>query len=394
MVSSLTAGRQSTDVKVQPRICLLFEDHWDQCITKTFKFDSLKLKESSEALTLEHMRELTSLRARSVGKAGAQEGLGFKDWTTTYFEQYITFLANLMEKAEAVLEQGDNCTFEYTSPLAGQPKTFYKLKGLQVELAMALLLYASALRQQAYTVVTSLEVTSLESSEPNNLKEDHTDHLAAATLLRKAAGIYDHVKDTILVGIRDDLPPDRPAEVLPSMVEVLSKATLAEAQAVTANRAEMKGTSPSLVTALHRGTSDMFEEAAGVLKQHTGDFNTISQNLRKFLALSSTLHELRAWKAWAAYERSQQSPGVSVANLQAASQCIRECLPVVEEHAKWRQVFQAEARQVDEQLEICDRERQVVYFQSVAKQPSKLPLAKVIVNAIKYEPKQLFHSFI
>ncbi len=49
-------------------------------------------------------------------------------------------------------------------------------------------------------------------------------------------------------------------ELLPSIAAALSRLTLAEAQAVTAHRAELRGSSPSLVAALHVGTAGVSVE--------------------------------------------------------------------------------------------------------------------------------------
>ena len=105
----------------------------------------------------------------------------------------------------------------------------------------------------------------------------------------------------------------REAELLPALARALCQACLGEAQAVTAARAETKGSSPAIVAALHRAASNLFEAAAQELKPRTAEY---SEQLRKFLALSSELHQARARKAAAAMQSADGHPGVALSDLQ------------------------------------------------------------------------------
>lgn len=66
------------------------------------------------------------------------------------------------------------------------------------------------------------------------------------------------------------LPCCRPAELVAGMSACLEKMCIAEAQALTALRAEQKGNSNGVIASLHVGASDMFETASKILKQNTG----------------------------------------------------------------------------------------------------------------------------
>lgn len=69
---------------------------------------------------------------------------------------------------------------------------------------------------------------------------------------------------------------------------------LAEAQSVTAHRAGQRGSPAGLVAGLWVGAWELWENAAKTLKENTGDFNTVSDRLRRFLAISGALARARA----------------------------------------------------------------------------------------------------
>ena len=54
--------------------------------------------------------------------------------------------------------------------------------------------------------------------------------MEAATLFRKASGVFQHMAQNILVPLQPLLPPDRIPEVTSSMANIMSKICLAEAQ--------------------------------------------------------------------------------------------------------------------------------------------------------------------
>jgi hypothetical protein len=68
----------------------------------------------------------------------------------------------------------------------------------------ALVLYAAALREQAY-----LGAVQLAQTEVSELQGDHKGHAAAALLLRRAAGIYDYLRDTLLSPELDTVSSER-----------------------------------------------------------------------------------------------------------------------------------------------------------------------------------------
>ncbi len=63
----------------------------------------------------------------------------------------------------------------------------------------------------------------------------------------------------------------RPAELVSSTALCLQYATLGEAQALAAFRAEERGSSAALVAALQAGASELFEKASKALRDHAGE---------------------------------------------------------------------------------------------------------------------------
>ena len=72
----------------------------------------------------------------------------------------------------------------------------------------ATLLYAAALRQQAYEVLHQLTGVALDQ-----LAEHAEDHVKANALFRRSAGVCEYVRDTLLPELPDKTPPERSAAV-------------------------------------------------------------------------------------------------------------------------------------------------------------------------------------
>lgn len=133
-----------------------------------------------------------------------------------------------------------------------------------------------------------------------------------------------------------------PAELVPAMNECMEKICLAEAQCLVAFRAHEKRNSISVITSLHIGASDLFEEASLVLKQHTGNFNFLSDKFRRFIALGSSIEQTRAYQQLAVYHRSQEEAGKAVGLCQRALSLLETCFIVAEDDLMWKVIIQEE----------------------------------------------------
>lgn len=77
---------------------------------------------------------------------------------------------------------------------------------------------------------------------------------------------------------------------------------------------------------------------------------------------------------------------------QEAARLVQESCQVAQGNTCWQQGFQQQLQAIQQQTSILDRERQVVYFQPIAKQTSKLPQSKIIGTATRFEPMVLQHE--
>ena len=102
------------------------------------------------------------------------------------------------------------------------------------------------------------------------------------------------------------------AEMVPVMSMCFEKICLGEAQTLVAFRALEKKASPAVITSLYSGAVDLFEEASSVLRHNTGKFNTLSEKLRRFIALNSSLQQIRAYQQAAAVHHGKGDAGVAV----------------------------------------------------------------------------------
>lgn len=76
----------------------------------------------------------------------------------------------------------------------------------------------------------------------------------------------------------------RPAEILARCNTAMSQLSLAEAQSLTAFRAQHKGTSASVVASLHAGAAELYDKAAKSIRDYIGewcDLDTEVENIRE-----------------------------------------------------------------------------------------------------------------
>lgn len=66
---------------------------------------------------------------------------------------------------------------------------------------------------------------------------------------------------------------------------------------------------------VHWRAADLCEQAAALLKTHATDFSAVSPELRKFIALSSSLYEARAKVSLAKQEQQAENMGLCLSNL-------------------------------------------------------------------------------
>ena len=64
----------------------------------------------------------------------------------------------------------------------------------------------------------------------------------------------------------------------------------------------------------------------------------------------------------------------------------QQAVRVAEGQHSWRGVFRKETQVTDKLLEVCDKERCVIYLQPVAKVCSPKPEGKCIVQPVAFQP--------
>mmetsp|Transcript_48646 Transcript_48646/g.155683 ORF Transcript_48646/g.155683 Transcript_48646/m.155683 type:complete len:245 (+) Transcript_48646:600-1334(+) len=244
---------------------------------------------------------------------------------------------------------------------------------------MVLNLYAIAQRKRASELVVGTQGAGSEAQAVEALQ-------GAVTMFRRAAGVYDYLASTALPPLKEGLAADRPAELLASMAEVMSATSLAEAQAVAVHRAELKRTSPKLVASLHLGVGELFDTAVTRLRAATGDFNDVAERLKKFIALGSSLHTARAYKAYAQQLKADGEVGQAIGILAKSRKHLQDCLAVLAQDDRWTPFVREEDTHLREEEARCRKENEMVYFQSVPEILPPLPPAKGIVSAIAFAP--------
>ena len=255
--------------------------------------------------------------------------------------------------------------------------------------------YAAALQQHAFQLISS---PSQESTAPTttpaapakstDVSDTDSILMAAAVLYRKAAGVYAHVKTNLLptvTSIIDGAAAESPVELSHDALEALETLCLAQAQAVAAQRAELKGASNRAVATVHSGVVDLFELAAAILRELQFS-RQISERLRKWIGVSSELHAAMAARAQAGVCREEGELGVASACLLDGINRVQRCLVVAANEKQWQTALRAELKKLESVRSAYDKQRMSVYMQGVAGKPAAPLQGKVVVAAVVYEP--------
>ncbi|PHT30347.1 hypothetical protein CQW23_30058 [Capsicum baccatum] len=124
------------------------------------------------------------------------------------------------------------------------------------------------------------------SSGGGNRKMEDRDLVQSASILRKAAGVYQHLALDVLPCLQPVLAPERPPEAVIGVSAATALVCLAEAQAVSVRKAEQKGNTGGLLAKLHDGVCEFLNEAIHTLHSATKQCKDISS-----LTLDNTLFQ-------------------------------------------------------------------------------------------------------
>ncbi|KAJ7553656.1 hypothetical protein O6H91_06G107600 [Diphasiastrum complanatum] len=322
--------------------------------------------------TLEQLKELTSKR-KSI-----EESLNGSSHITPAIAREMA--GGVTSPILQIVQWTIDLKLRWTSPLSGFSgfnlggSKYFRIDDLRYELAMVLFLYGALMRERALEVMT-------------------VDLVESATLFRRAAGVYQHMAQQLLPGLQPSLPPDRPPEVTTSMATIMSLICLAEAQAVTVQKAEEKSTSGGLLAKLHFGVTQIVEEASSLLRASYGDWNDVSDRLKRFLNTTSGLHEARSWRYVAEDFKKSEHLGVAVGILRHALNKVQQLRAPSEDNMKL--VFRQEVDALSGMLRKCEYENDFIWREKPPRL-DELPVleGRKIVAPILYQPFGLDREFI
>ena len=347
-------------------------------------------------------------------------------------------LVGKIDRIDATVDRQKRLRFTWNSPLEGLGNTF-KLEHLNQELGMAWMFRAACKRQEAVHAVDerprappscvlarheedddrvvvvggSVLGAPASSSKPSSAvgnpdgTPDGTSKgtpkspgpllgdsaPAVATTLRVAAGLYKHCAERVLPSLHDDLPGERPNELLASMADVMRLVCLAEAQAATARRAEERGTALRLVAKLHLGAWELFTGADKRLNDRVGDFNRISRKLQAYVLLGICTHRARAYRCAAEEAMAETDVGEAIALCDAGMKHLERCATAATESPRWKDAWDEESTAMENLRRKFVTENEVVFFEKVPERPKgNLPEGKVIVAEIEHTPADLVQN--
>eukprot|EP00250_Pteridium_aquilinum_P010801 c19633_g1_i1 orf=493-1632(+) len=300
-------------------------------------------------------------------------------------ERYIPLLQNLVVRVESasnnalVSQWTSELRIRWTSVLSSSGPfglaalKYYRVDNLRFELGMVLFLYGGLLRERALEVIM-------------------TDLVEAATLFRKAAGVFQYMAQDVLPSLQPLPSAERIPEVSPTMATVMSMICLAEAQAVIVRKAEQKATSGSLLAKLHYGVVQLLEEGNNLLQTHSCEWNDLSEKLRRFINTCMILHEARSQIYIANEFKKQEKLGVAVGILRYAMNKFQGKSPGED---AWKTIFKQEADALGDLLRKCENQNDFIWREKLPRL-DELPIleGKKIVSPIDYHSSRLDRDFV
>lgn len=200
------------------------------------------------------------------------------------------------------------------------------------------------------------------------------------TSLRKAAGLINFVKDTLIPQLIEK--PVSGSDLDVRVVAAYLNQCTAEAQEVTIARAIELKHNPGLVAALSHETSKMYTTASDSL-------GSLDQKLfghwKAYLALKSKFYCAYAYNYQGEHVLSQDQCGTGIRSLQESQKCYAEAIQLAKEYAitkgpgtqarpESHAFFRRLAPIVKRTLEKCERENGFIYHQKVPYDPPDLEI--------------------
>ncbi|KAL8531644.1 hypothetical protein ACS0TY_008294 [Phlomoides rotata] len=351
---------------------------------------------ASDSGTLEQLKELSSKRkaiedtinaSSFITEAIAREmsgGLTSRcEQDIQKLESYLPLLDNLIhhinlnEKNRQVVYWVSEFKIRWSSVLSPssvfyfQGPKFYQVNSMHFELGMNLFLYGALLREQALEVISS-------------------DLVQAATLFRKAAGVYNYLAQDVLANLR--WTQERPPEATSTVCSTMSLICLADAQAAAARKAEENGNRGGLLAKLHCGVKDFLVEAINTLQPPTKECKDTSPHLLEFVFSCKTLHELMSYKYFVEGLKTEGKIGMAIGILRLGIENARRSMPKEE---SWRLVSQQVVDELTGLLQKYEHENEFVWHEKVPFDDQfTLPTPTRIVSLIPYQPPRWERTLI
>ncbi|KAG8382933.1 hypothetical protein BUALT_Bualt05G0131400 [Buddleja alternifolia] len=346
---------------------------------------------ASDSGTLEQLKELSSKRKaieesindnRFITDAIAREmsgGLTSRcEQNIQKLERYLPLLENLVRhvnlkgKNRQIVSWISDLKIRWSSVLTSssifhlQGSKFYQVNDIYFELGMTLFLYAALLRERALEVLSS-------------------DLVQSAALFRKAAGVYNYLAQEVLSNLHRT--QERPPEATSRVCSVISLICLAEAQAVTARKAEENGNTGGVLVKLHYGIKEFLVEAIDILHVANKECKDVSSRLLDFILSCKTLHELKSYKHLAKVQKDEHKEiGVAIGVLRWALSNAKKFLPKEE---SWKLVYKQVIDESSEMLRKYEHENEFVWHEKIPLNDElPLPQAVKIVSIIPYQPQK------
>ncbi|PIN09502.1 hypothetical protein CDL12_17922 [Handroanthus impetiginosus] len=328
---------------------------------KTTSFVYQDVFPASDLGTLEELKELSSKRkaiedsvnGSSVTEAIAREmsgGLTSRhEQDIRKLEQYLPLLENLCQNIDLNKKNGkvipwtSGRKIKWSSVLTASsifhfegPK-FYSIFCVFSEHAMTLFLYAALLHERALEVLSS--------------------------------------------------------EAVPSVCNIMSLICLAQAQAVTARKAEENGNTGGLLAKLHSGVKEFLVEAINILQSATKCCKSISSRLQDFLLSSKTLHELMSYKYLVQSLKNEGKIGIAIGVLRLALANAKKYTPKEE---SWKLVSKQMIDELKVLLQKYEHENDFVWHEKIAYSDDDLPSPQAvrIVHLIPYQRHNLERTLV
>lgn len=344
-------------------------------IPKTQKLSFELVFKGLDKNTLETFQNISAIRedARLTLDSEVVQG------SINAIDKYMPHFLGLMEASESLpAEFAKNLRIIWNTPICiRNMNSSFVYAGFRFEVVMCLLSYGILHRNLARDMLQSTSFDSTDFDEKSKV---------IASLLTKAAGIFEHISQSELSKWKPK--PDTPLpEAMDETYLALSNLCIAEAQEITVKKGLLKGTSGAALSKLCTDIYQRYEHSYSILKGMSGN-EQVNLTLLNYLTINGILWKAISYRLLAVDNYNKGNYGAAVAYAEKAASFLTDRKD--KDLDGFINQYNAEKETIRMLAKKYREENDTIYFESIPSQVEP-PEAKCLMKVTPFVPPHTHH---